>query len=150
MGNKKKAAARVLKCSPKRVKFDPSGLQDISEAITRGDIRNLVGSKLIVKNQKKNVSRARANKTLAQKRKGRQKNAGSRKGKHGARVNSKSLWMIKVRLQRSFIKELKEKGLIDPKTYRDVYAKVKGGYFRNKRHLKSYLDDGNLFIKKND
>ncbi|MFT4325879.1 MAG: 50S ribosomal protein L19e [Candidatus Woesearchaeota archaeon] len=141
VGKKKKIAAKVLKCSPKRVKFDPAGLEDIQEAITRGDIRNLVGSKIVVKEQKRNNSRSRARKTLEQKRKGRRKNPGSRKGKHGARVSSKQTWMIKVRLQRAFIKELKDKGHIDGPTYRNLYAKVKGGYFRNKRHIKLYLDE---------
>jgi len=147
---KKKMAGRVLRCSPKRVKLDPSALEDVKEAITKGDIRNLVGSKIIVKEQKKNVSRARANKILLQKRKGRRSNAGSRKGKHGARVNSKQVWMNKVRLQRKFIKELKEKSLIESKTYSNLYSKVKGGFFRNKRHIKLYLDESKLFIKKND
>ena len=128
--SKTRIAAKVLKCSPKRVKMDPSALQDISEAITKGDIRNLVGSKIIVKEQKKNVSRVRANHILRQKRKGRRDNAGSRKGKHTARLPAKKAWMVKVRLQRSFIKELKEKSLIEGKTYTDLYSKVKGGFFR--------------------
>lgn len=146
---KKKVAARVLKCSPKRVKFDSAGLKDVEEAITRGDIRNLVGSKLIVKNQKAGNSRSRARKIMVQKRKGRQSGAGSRKGKHGARVNSKDVWMAKVRLQRTFIKELKDKDLVEPKVYRNLYSKVKGGFFRNRRHIKLYLEDSKLFkVKK--
>ena len=150
LNTKKKIAGRVLKCSSKRVKFDPAALEDIKEAITKGDIRNLIGSKIIVKEQKKNISRARANKILTQKRKGRRANAGSRKGKHGARINSKQVWMNRVRLQRKFIKELKEKALVEPKTYSNLYAKVKGGYFRNKRHIKLYLEESKLFVEKND
>jgi large subunit ribosomal protein L19e len=142
---KKQVAARTLKCSPKRVKFDIAGLKDVEEAITRGDIRNLVGSKLIVKEQKKGSSRARARKILVQKRKGRQAGAGSRKGTHGARVRPKKVWMAKVRLQRAFIKELKNKDLIEQKVYSNLYSKVKGGYFRNKRHIKLYLEESKLF-----
>ena len=145
LGSKKKMAARVLGVSPKRVKIDPSSSQDVSEAITRGDLRNLVGSKVIVKEQKKGSSRVRARKTLTQKRKGRQSNAGSRKGKHGARANPKETWMAKVRLQRKFIKELKDKEKIEAKTYRNLYNKVKGGFFRNKRHIKLYLEENKLF-----
>jgi large subunit ribosomal protein L19e len=144
----KRIAAKVLKCSPKRVVLDQASSQDIKEAITRADIKNLVSSNLIVKLQKKNNSRSRIRKNMIQKRKGRRSGPGSRKGKHGARVSSKGLWMIKVRLQRSFIKELKDKTLIEATTYRNLYSKVKGGYFRNKRHIKLYLEEQSLFQTK--
>lgn len=144
----KQIAAKVLKCSPKRVVLDPASSADIKEAITRADVKRLVGSKLIAKAQKKSISRSRARKTLVQKRKGRQVGQGSRKGKHGARVSSKSQWMAKVRLQRAFIKELKEKDIISQKAYSDLYGKVKGGYFRNKRHIKLYIEEAELVNKK--
>lgn len=143
----KKIAGNVLKCSPKRVVFDESSLSDIKEAITRADIRNLVGSKIVVKAQKKGSSRSRIRKNLTQKRKGRKSGAGSKKGKQTARLPSKRSWVLKVRLQRSFIKELKQKKLISPETYRNLYSKVKGGFFRNKRHIKLYLEDAKLFVK---
>lgn len=143
----KRIAAKVLKCSPKRVVFDQEGLADIKEGITRADIRNLANSKLIVKAQKKSISRSRARKKLEQKRKGRQSNSGSRKGKHGARIRPKTEWMKKVRLQRSFIKQLKDTSKIAPKTYTSLYTKVKSGYFRNKRHIKLFLEEHKLFIQ---
>lgn len=141
----KRIAAKVLKCSPKRVVFDQQGLADIKEGITRADIRNLVNSKVIVKAQKKNVSRSRANKILVQKRKGRRSNHGSRKGPQGARLDSKTTWVRKVRLLRSFIRDLKDRKRINPKTYTALYTKVKSGYFRNKRHVKLYLEENKLF-----
>ena len=144
----KQIAARVLKCSPKRVVLDPASSADIKEAITRADIKRLVGSKLIAKAAKANSSRSRIRKNIVQKRKGRQSGSGSRKGKHGARVSRKSVWIAKVRLQRAFIKELKDKEIISQKTYSDLYGKVKGGYFRNKRHIKLYIEDSELVIKK--
>lgn len=144
----KKIAARVLKCSPKRVVLDPASSADIKEAITRADIKRLVGSKLIAKAKKTNTSRSRIRKNIVQKRKGRQSGSGSRKGKHGARVSSKGLWMNKVRLQRAFIKELRDKDIISQKAYSQMYRKVKGGYFRNKRHIKLYIEEAELVNKK--
>ncbi|MCX6710639.1 MAG: 50S ribosomal protein L19e, partial [Candidatus Woesearchaeota archaeon] len=106
----KRIAANILKCSPKRVHFDTERLDEIKEAITKQDLRALISSGAIVKKSKSGVSRGRARKILIQKRKGRQRNAGSIKGKHGARLPQKKSWMNKVRLQREFLKELKKKG----------------------------------------
>jgi large subunit ribosomal protein L19e len=140
-------AAKVLKCSPKKVVFDSSSLVDIKEAITRADIKNLVSSKVIVKSKEAHASRGNARIAHAQRKKGRRSGQGSRKGRFGARVRSKETWMIKVRLQRSFAQELKERGNVSKETFRDLYSKIKGGYFRNKRHIKLYLEESELFIK---
>jgi large subunit ribosomal protein L19e len=147
---KKQVASRMLGVSPKRVKLDPSALSDIQEAITRGDIRNLIGSKLIIKAPARGVSRSRARQILKQKRKGRRKNFGSRKGTLNARSNQKSVWVAKVRVQRELAIELRDKNLVSKATFKDVYRKIKGGYFRNRRHIKIYLDEAKLFVKKED
>lgn len=143
----KRIAAKVLKCSPKRVVFDGASVSDIKEAITKADVRNFVGSKVIAKAKKSSISRSRIRKAIVQKRKGRKNGPGSKKGKHGARLSSKKSWITKVRSQRDFIKELKEKKVISMETYRSLYSKVKGGYFRNKRHIKIFLEESNLFVK---
>jgi large subunit ribosomal protein L19e len=65
-----------------------------------------------------------------------------------ARLSPKKNWMTLVRKQRAFIKELRGKGLIDIKGYREVYTKIKGGYFRNVRHIKLYLTEHKLFTEK--
>ncbi|PIN72257.1 50S ribosomal protein L19e [Candidatus Woesearchaeota archaeon CG10_big_fil_rev_8_21_14_0_10_45_5] len=146
----KRIAANILKCSPKRVHFDTERLDEIKEAITKQDLRALISSGAIVKKSKSGVSRGRARKILIQKRKGRQRNAGSIKGKIGARLPQKKSWMNKVRLQRKFLKELKEKGIIDKKAFRTLYLKSKGGMFRSKRHLKLYIDEQGLALKENN
>ncbi len=56
--------------------------------------------------------------------------------------------MIKIRLLRSFLKELKEKQILTAANYKDLYRKSSGGFFRNKRHLKIYIDEHNLAEKK--
>lgn len=147
MRSKKRLAAQILKTSPKKIKFKADALEDIKKAITRSDIRGLIATKQIIQSKKPQQSRVRARKTTAQKRKGRRKGHGSRKGKKHARISKKQKWMLKVRTQRNFLKQLQEKKLITPKNYRLVYAKIKGGFFRNKRHLKLYLEENKLIKK---
>ena len=56
--------------------------------------------------------------------------------------------MLRVRAQRTFLKDLRSGGLLSSRNYRVLYAKSKGGYFRNKRHIKLYIDEQNLLEKK--
>jgi len=140
----KRLASKILKGSKKRVKFDESRLEDIKESITKADIRSLIIDKAISIEKKKGISRVRAKKRQKQKRKGKQRGHGSRKGKSTARLPKKINWMNRVRLQRAFLKDLKDKDLIDNKTFREIYKKIKGGFFRSKRHLKLYLEEHKL------
>jgi len=146
----KRLASQILKCSPKRVKFDEDRLEDIKEAITKADIRSLIIDKAISKKNKKGISRVRAKKRATQKRKGKQRGQGSRKGKKTARAPKKNEWMNRIRLQRLFLKELKEKGLINKNTFRLLYNKAKGGFFRSKRHIKIYLEEHDLINEKKE
>lgn len=143
----KRLAASLLKASPKRIKFDKQRLADIDEAITKTDIRVLIDEKAIVKEQSQGISRGRARKNQSQKSKGKRKGRGSREGKRGARITGKQEWMNKIRSQRTLISELRESGAISKETFRVIYRKAKGGYFRSKRHIKIYLEDNKLFQK---
>lgn len=143
----KRLAAQVMKCSEKRVIFDPSRLDEIKEAITKVDIRNLIKDGAIVRRAKKGVSRFRARKIRLQKSKGKRKGHGSRKGTFGARSNRKSRWVAHVRLQREFIRELKNKKIINNEIYRNLYMKIKGGFFRSKRHIKLYMEEKGISKK---
>ncbi|MGM5480944.1 MAG: 50S ribosomal protein L19e [Nanobdellota archaeon] len=143
----KRLAASVLDCSPKRVQFAPDRVNDIKEAITKSDIKSLINDGTIKKIPIKGVSRARANKRLVQRRKGLQRGAGKRKGKKTAIVPRKEAWMSRIRVQREFLKELREKEIIDRMVFKDLYAKSKGGFFRNKRHIKIYIDENELARK---
>ncbi len=143
----KRLASQILKCSEKRIVFDSSRLEDIKEAITKADIRGLVSNKVIAKKPVKGVSKIRARKRKEQKRKGRQKGFGSKKGKKGARLPKKKAWMGKVRIQRRFIKHLRDKKVLNKKDYQNVYLKIKGGFFRSKRHIKLYLTEQGLVEK---
>ena len=148
MKSKKRLAADILGTSPKKVKFAADALEDIKKAITRSDLRGLIAIKKIVKSKKNEQSRSRARKIAAQKRKGRQKGKGSKKGSKHSIVSRKEKWMAKVRVQRVFLKELRARKLVSVKNYRALYNKVKGGFFRNKRHIKLYLTEYHLIEKK--
>ena len=39
---------------------------------------------------------------------------------------------------------LKDKGIVDKKTYRNLYLKSKGGFFRSKSHIKLYINEHKL------
>lgn len=144
INSQKKIAADILKCSPKRVHFDQGALESISEAITKEDLRVLIKEGVISKKPVKGQSRVRANKRLVQKRKGRRSGPGTRKGKKTARLSGKDSWMARIRAQRKLLKELKESEAIDGPTYRDLYAKAKGGFFRSRRHINLYIDEHNM------
>lgn len=141
LDNQKRLAARILKCSEKRIRFDPDRLSDIKEAITKVDIRGLIKDKAVRKVNIKGVSRGRARKRLMQRRKGKQRGAGSTKGSRGARLPKKREWINKIRAQRGLLRKLKEGKVIDDRLYRELYLKAKGGFFRSRRHIKLYLEE---------
>lgn len=145
--NQKRLAAQIFKGSVKRVKFDPEKIQDIKEAITKYDIKALIENGSITQIPKRGVSRGRARKTHDQRLKGRQRGHGSRKGKKTARSPSKQDWMNRIRLIRGFLAELKEKQLITNQTFRELYLKSKGGFFRSKRHLQIYITENKLVTR---
>ncbi len=144
----KRLAAHILGCSKKRVVFRPERLEDIKEAITKTDIRLLIGEGAIRSRPEKGVSRVRANQRKRQERKGLRKGEGKRKGSLKARQPPKQVWMRKVRAQRKFISELRSKQLIAPVVYRDLYKKAKGGFFRSINHIKIYLNERDLITRK--
>jgi large subunit ribosomal protein L19e len=143
----KKLAGKITKRSPKKIKLDVSRYEEIKEAITRADIKSLIKDKAIIIESDKGVSRSRAKKASKQKVKGRRKGQGSRKGKANARLSGKEQWMARIRLQRKFLKELKEKSKITQEQYKELYRKAKGGFFRSKRHIKLYITEHNMIKK---
>ena len=140
----KRLASRIMGTGKKRIKFDTKRLDEVKEAITASDLRGLISEGAIKSEQKVGTSRARARKIAAQKKKGRRKGQGSRKGKATARTGRKDTWIIKIRLQRKVLAELKEKGKISQETYTLLYRKAKGGFFRSKRHLTVYIEEQGL------
>ena len=151
LGKQKELAARALNVSKKRIKFDattPENIKSLKEVISREDVRNLVDDKIITKLNKRGNSRTSANKIAAQKAKGLRKGQGSRKGTANARDNEKQKWMVKIRALRSMLQNLKSKDQLETATFRSLYLKAKGNFFRNKRHLSLYIEQNGL-LKEN-
>ncbi len=145
----KRIAAGLLKCSPKKIRFEPSEQEEIKESITKKDIWGLIKSKIIWKAKTQEISRSRARKIQIQKRKGKRKGAGSRKGKQNASLSGKKRWMNKIRAQRELLSELREGNKIAKETYKMLYRKAKGGFFRSRRHIMIYANENNLINNEN-
>src|SRR3989344_1236065 len=137
-------AASLKDAGKKRVWIDPSKFSEVKEAITKKDIRTLIKKGVIKIIHKRGISSFRINKRRLQKRKGRRKGIGSRKGAFGARMPRKRIWMIKIRIQKNFLKELRDKNMVSKKNYRILYKKAKGGFFRSLRHVKLFIEEHNL------
>ncbi len=141
-------ASKLLKCGERRVWLDPARSADISEAITKEDVRRLIKDGVISSFPKSGISSLRKKKIAEQKKKGRRRGTGSVKGKKGTRNPRKTQWMKTIRSIRKLLRDLKEKESVDGSTYRDVYMKSKAGYFRSKAHVLIYLERNNLLKEK--
>ena len=141
----KRLASKIMKCSPKKVKVSQD--KDIEEALTRNDVRHLIVKKLITKKKKVGTSRVKANFIAEQKKKGRRKGRGRKSGTMFSRKSKKEKWMVTVRALRKLLAELREKGQIEKGLYGELYGKVKGGEFRNRKHMLSYLKENEMLRK---
>lgn len=148
MNSKKILAGKILGVSPGKIRFAADALPEIQKAITRSDIRGLVAMGKIMILGRNQHSRGRARDILIQKRKGRQRGKGSHKGSKHSIVGRKEQWITRVRVQREFLQQLRQKGQLEKKDYRQLYLLSKGGYFRNKRHIKLYLTEHHLLKPK--
>lgn len=148
LSNQKRIAAQLLKVGTNKVHFKEDKLEEIKEAITKFDIKGLINQKIITIKKTKQQSKSRTRKIKKQKKKGRRKGKGSRKGKKTTRNPKKATWMAKVRTQRKYIKELKDKDSITNEVYKELYKMVKTNFFRSKRHIKLHLNNNKMFIKK--
>ena len=134
-------AAKTFKVGKDRVKLNFESREDIKNAITKADIRELTEAGDIKVLPLVGTSRHRARARKAKQKKGRQKGHGRRKGKASARTPSKTEWINRVRLQRKTLAELKEKGELTSSNHRMLYLKSKGGFFRSKKHLLQYISN---------
>ncbi|MDP1728870.1 MAG: 50S ribosomal protein L19e [archaeon] len=142
--NQKRLSAQIMKCGTGRVWMNPDSEEDIKAAITKDDIRSLISKGVIRLKQEQGVSRGRARENMKQKRKGLRKGMGSRKGRAGARTNTKDVWVARIRALRAMFVSLKSKGIITNETYSSLRHKSKGGLFRSRRHVMLYLQEHNL------
>jgi len=136
----KRLAAKILKVGESKVWLDPTKTKDIEGAITKNDIRKMIKKSYI----KSLHGKIKKPKEKRRKRKG----TGSRKGSKYAKVSAKRRWISTIRPLRMMLKELRASKQIDSATYRKLYLLVKGGMFRNRSHLKIYLEQHGIIKKK--
>lgn len=137
----KRLAADVLDVGENRVWFDPGEQEEIRDAITRDDIRDLVDRGIIDAKDAKSNSRGRARERDQKRNYGHRTGPGTRRGKAGARRDSRTEWIDGIRAQRKVLRELRDSGELTPGEYRELYAKASGGEFRSVRYLHNYIDD---------
>ncbi|MFQ5969326.1 MAG: 50S ribosomal protein L19e [Nitrososphaerales archaeon] len=138
--DKRELVARILGVGVNRIRFDPEYLEDVTDAITRDDIRSLLTAGTIYLAGVKGTSRGRARaKHMKAKKHGR--GHGSKKGSKGARQGKKQIWVRKVRALRHHIKVLKSRGDISRANYWSLYKKVNGGQVRSLSHLRELIKE---------
>jgi len=143
--NQRRMAAEILDCGENRVWIDPNRAEDLSDAITRADIRTAIESGTIKALPKAGISQGRTRYNKAQRKKGRQRGPGSRKGRAGARSPTKRDWIQTIRPLRAELRELRDSGKISKHVYREFYMKAKGGVFKSRTHLLTHLkSEGHL------
>ena len=138
--SKKRLVSRITGVGIKRIHFDSEHLEDITDAITRDDIRSLMTANTIKIKSLTGASRGRAKIKKIQKSK-RGTKQGSKKGTKGARVGKKEVYVRKVRSLRHILKVAKDRKDITNKEFWSLYKKVGGNTVRNKAHLLTMMKE---------
>ncbi len=146
LSNQKRLAAEILsvqlgeEVGLNRVWINDNYLEQVSGAVQKNDIRDLIEMGYIKAKPIQGTSRVRANKNAAQKAKGRRKGQGKRSGTANARDPRKNRWMRTLRAQRRVLKEMRTDGTLKPNEYRYYYRKSKGNSYRSVAHMKANME----------
>lgn len=144
----KRIAASILGIGINRIRLNPAKLKEVSEALTREDVRALIKTGAITRLAEFGVSRGPARERQRQRAKGRQRGTGKRAGLASARSGKRDMWIAGLRAQRAYILEMLEGGKINHETYKKVYYMAKGGFFsRGRSQVLAYLKDNKLLLK---
>jgi large subunit ribosomal protein L19e len=137
----RRLAAEILGVGESRIWIDPNPEheEEISQAVTRNDVKRLIAKGLIKVKPEKGNSHTRWLERRRARSEGRRRGHGKRKGAKDARVDSKRRWINTIRKIRRTLRWLRDKGIIDRKLYRELYRKAKGGVFKSSSDLRRYL-----------
>ena len=137
---KKRLASRVIGVGVHRIRLSEDHLDDVADAITRSDIRSLITANTITVRSFTGTSKGRAHAKKAQRRK-RGTTQGSKRGRKGARVGKKEVYVAKVRALRRLLKIAKIREDITNPEFWMLYKKIGGNTVRNKAHLRALIEE---------
>ena len=125
----RRLAAEILGVGENKVFFDNLRIDDISQAITRTDIKELIKDKAIFKK----ISERQAKKERKGKRKG--------SGKFRRKVRTRKRdYILKIRNLRRYLSSVKGNGM-PLEDYNYMRRLAKAGHFKTRKHLKEYYND---------
>lgn len=129
LAKKKMLATKVLGVGKERIAFLNSGLNEIKEAITKQDIRDLKNHGLII------VKEKRGRKKVGKR---------ERRGQGNVKIKvdrRKKDYIATTRKLRGYVSYMLEQGNISEETRKDLLKKIRNRFFRSKAHLKEYLEE---------
>ena len=135
----KRLAADILKVGRNRIRIKEGNYTRAMEALTREDVRGLIDDGAIY-----SIRYVGPRTKPERKRKG----TGKRKGKKFSRKSEKEGWMEQIRAQRKYLDALLKSGEVPAEYKRKVYLKIKGGSFRGKKALLTYLKENEMYDEK--
>jgi large subunit ribosomal protein L19e len=137
----RRLAAEALGVGEKRIWIspDPEHAEEIMNAVTRKDVLHLVKRGIIRVLPERGIHGHASKVRHEQRKKGRRRGHGKRKGKATARLDPKRDWMYRIRKIRRYLRYLRDKGVIDRRTYRRLYMLAKGGMFHDVSALRRYM-----------
>jgi len=130
LSKKRALAARTFNVGKERIFFVPSRLDEVKEAMTKQDIRDLHREKAIlikdIKGRRMKVKK-------------RTKRGDGNKKKNIK--NKKRTYMILTRKLRKYLGDLKSQGKIAKKESKEIRKKIRNKAYRSKAHLKLQLGE---------
>ncbi len=123
---KKQLAARTFDVGEKRIRFVESRLEEIKEALTKQDMRDLYNDKAII------IESIKGRKAKPKKKK--KRGAGNIKKKVNKR---KEHYVILTRKLRKYLKENEKK--LTKKEKEDLRNKIRNKFFTSKANFKEYI-----------